>query len=161
MYSLNVPVPRSVARLAVGLAAGCHTATVRSRHTLVVKRLGESDPASLGTRIREAIQGTAPFECRIGDVGIFDDPVNGPGPVVYLTVESPPLHALHERLCRPFDPLAELEGDAYEPHVTIARGGDARSLVDSRFEPRKWTVDRLVLWDGTYEEPIEEIALPP
>ena len=47
MYSLNAPVPAPVARLASGLAADLLDASVRQRHTLVVKRLGEDDPGGL------------------------------------------------------------------------------------------------------------------
>lgn len=160
MYSLNVPVPERVSRLAAGLAANCRTADVRTRHTLLVKRLGESEPRRLADRAREAVAGTAPFDARATGIGTFERPVSGTAPVVYLAIESPGLVALHGRLCGAFDPVPDLEGEAYVPHVTVARGGDARRILDAAVDPVTWTVERLALWDGTYGEPIESVSLP-
>lgn len=160
MYSLNVPVPAGVARLAAGLAANCRTADVRTRHTLVVKRLGESADPRLAARARDALADTAPFEARVAGVGSFEQPASGTAPVVYLAIESPGLEAVHDRLCEVFDPVPDIEGPSYVPHVTVARGGDARVVLDADVEPVAWTVDRLVLWDGTYREPVESVSLP-
>jgi len=159
VYSLNVPVPREVARLASGLAAGCRTADARERHTLVCKRLGEGDAATLARRAREALAGAPAVAARVDRVETFDDPVAGRGPVAYLAVESPGLRALHERLCGTFDPEPELEGDEYVPHVTVARGGDAADLVGP-VDPVEWEITRLEVWDARHEEPVERISLP-
>ena len=159
MYSLNAPVPSAVARLASGLAADLLDATVRERHTLVVKRLGESDPSGLSGEVRRVVAGTDPFPARVTGVDVFDDPPTGEAPVAYLRVESPGLERLHQRLCERFDPVDGIEGDEYTPHVTVARGGDAGRLRD-RDPDREWTVDRLLVWSGRYEEPVETVALP-
>lgn len=160
MYSLNVPVPGHVARLAAGLAADCRTADVRTRHTLVVKRLGEGDHRRLAERVRRALSGTAAFPARATGLDAFEQPASGPAPVVYLAIESAGVRALHDRLCEAFDPVPGLEGDDYVPHVTVARGGDAREVLGAAFEPVAWTVDRLVVWDGTYDEPVADVSLP-
>lgn len=159
MYSLNVPVPEDVSRLARGLAADLLEATPRDRHTLVLKRLGDDDPRELARRVREAAAGTQPFEARVTGVDAFVEPTTGRGPVAYLRVESPPLVRLHRRLCDRFGTVADLEGDAYVPHVTIARGGDADSLV-GRDVDVAWTVDSLVVWAADYGEPTERLSLP-
>jgi 2'-5' RNA ligase len=159
VYSLNAPVPTAVARLASGLAADLLDATVRERHTLVVKRLGDGDPGALARDVREFVAGTAPFEARVTGVGGFDDPPTGAAPVAYLRVESPSLQRLHRRLCERFGTVDDLEGDDYVPHVTVARGGDAARLV-GRDADVEWTIDRLLVWSGRYDEPVEEIALP-
>ncbi len=159
MYSLNAPVPASVARLASGLAADLLEAAVREHHTLVVKRFGDDDPGALADRVREVVAGTDPFPARATGVEVFDDPPSGTAPVAYLRVDSPGLQALHRRLCDRFEPLDGLEGDDYVPHVTVARGGDADRL-DGRDAEVAWTVDRLLVWAGTYGEPVESIALP-
>ena len=74
MYSLNAPVPSAVARLASGLAADLLDATVRERHTLVVKRLGEGAPSGLSGEVRRIVAGTDPFPARVTGVDVFDDP---------------------------------------------------------------------------------------
>lgn len=160
MYSLNVPLPDEVVRLAAGLGAGCHTAEVRERRTLVVKRLGEGRYRSVADRAREALTGTAPFAARVTGIDAFENPPGGPAPVVYLAVESPGLLALHRGLCGTFSPADGLEGEAYVPHVTVARGGDARRLLQEEMDPVRWTVDRLVLWYAPDHEPVESVALP-
>ena len=157
MYSLNVPVPAAVARLASGLAADLLDAAVRERHTLVVKRF-DDDPGTLADDVRAVVAGTEPFTARITGVEGFDDPPAGAAPVAYLRVESPELHRLHRRLCERYDPVENLEAGEYVPHVTIARGGDAARLL-GRDADLEWTVDRLLVWAGRYGEPVEEIAL--
>ena len=157
MYSLNAPVPTSVARLASGLAADLLDAGVRERHTLVVKRLGD-DPGTMAPEVRAVVEGTDPFEARVTGVEAFRDPPRGTAPVAYLRVESPGLRRLHGRLCDRFAPVDGLEGDDYTPHVTVARGGDAARLL-GRDVTRSWTIDRLHLWTGRYDDAAEEIAL--
>lgn len=146
--------------MAAGLATGCRTARVRQRHSLLVKRLGGG--RDVPGRTREALRAAAaaPFAVRTGDLGVFHDPPMGPGPVVYLTVEGPELRRLHRALCKRFDPVSDIEGDDYVPHVTVARGGDAADLLGRNVDPREWTVDRLVVRDADRELDVETIALP-
>lgn len=160
MLSLNAPVPSEISRLAVGLAASCRTARVRERHSLLVKRLG--DGRSVPDRVRAALREVeaAPFAVRTGPLEAFHDPPMGPGPVVYLTVDSPELERLHDVLCARFEPAGAIEGDGYVPHVTVARGGDAGDMLDASVEPREWTVDRLVVRDADRDLDIETVALP-
>lgn len=155
VFSLNVPLPGDVARLATDLARAMPSATPRQRgeHTLVVKRLGTDDspPAVVEARAREVLSEQPPFAARITGVDWFEEPTSGPGPVVYLTVESPGLIDLHAHLCEAFDPVPDVEGDDYTPHVTIARGGDpevARRLLDREIEPVEWVVDELAFYDA-------------
>ncbi|MFQ3319316.1 MAG: 2'-5' RNA ligase [Natronomonas sp.] len=159
MYSVNAPVPPEVSRLARGLAAELIDATPRDRHTLVIKRLGEGDPQTLTHQVRDAIVGTEPFQVRITGTDVFQNPITGHEPVVYLRVESPELLSLHRRLCERFGAIEQLEGDDYSPHVTIARGGDADSLV-GRDVDLEWTIDSLFVWAARYDEPAERISLP-
>ncbi len=156
MYSLNVSVPPGVAQLAGSLARDLPAARsrVRGEHTLVCKRLGTGDDQSVDmllARARAAVTDTPPFDVNVTGVGYFESPTTGTGPVVYLAVESPALEALHHRLCEVFDPVPHLEGDAYVPHVTIARGGTleaARRLTDRDVDPVSFTVTSLVVWDA-------------
>lgn len=159
MYSLNVPVPTTVSRLARGLATDLREATPRDRHTLVLKRLDDEDPRELAREVREAAAGTQPFEARVTGVDAFQDPTTGRGPVAYLRVDSPPLVQLHRRLCDRFGAVESLEDDAYVPHVTVARGGDADRLV-GRDVDVTWTVDSLFVWAAEYDEPTERLSLP-
>lgn len=159
MYSLNVPVPGEVSKLARGLASECLTATTRDRHTLVVKRLGDDDPSSLGRDVRQALAGLDPFTVEVSGVGVFRNPPTGRGPVAYLRVESPTLERLHAVLCDRFSPVDGIEGDDYIPHVTVARGGDADRVAGSEVST-EWTVDSLVVWAADYGEPVERVSLP-
>lgn len=167
VFSLNAPVPSAVGRLASSLAAQLHDSDVRTRHTLVVKRLGGGDRATVADDaratvaddVRAALAGAPACEARVGGLDVFENPA-GRAPVVYLAVESPGLVQIHEQLCDVFEPVSGLEGDDYDPHVTIARGGDARRLLDREIDPIRWTVDRLELWDATARESVESIALP-
>jgi 2'-5' RNA ligase len=159
VYSLNVPVPPAVARLASGLASTCYTADTRTRHTLVCKRLGEEFNA-VAPRARDALSGLGPFELRVADVDAFEVPTSGVAPVVYLAVESPGLLEAHERLCAVFDPLPGLEGEEYDPHVTIARGGDAGKLIGQSVDPITWTTERLEFWDPENRVVVENLSLP-
>jgi len=168
VYSLNVPVPAPVARQAGELARELPAARARARdeHSLLVKRLGGRDgyeAERLPARVREAIAGTAPFEVATTDVGIFEEPPTGAGPVVYLAVESPALVALHERLCEVFEPVAHLEGDVFVPHVTIARGGEmaaAERLAARDIERVTWEVSELAIWDAERSLPTTRFSLP-
>ncbi|MEF8773282.1 MAG: 2'-5' RNA ligase family protein, partial [Halobacteriales archaeon] len=151
MYSLNVPVPGRVARLAADLAPELSAFDrVRDRHTLVLKRLGDPDPdehARIQQRARRALAGTGLFEARIARVGRFERPPAGPAPVVYLAVEEAGLRAAHQRLVEEFTAVEGMEGDAYVPHVTLARGGAteaAARLSGREVGPVTWTVEELV-----------------
>lgn len=168
MYSLNVPVPTRVARLASDLAREVPGARARARdeHSLLVKRLGAADRQEAGrlpSRVREAIAGTPAFEVAVDGVGVFEEPETGTGPVVYLAVESPELVALHGRMCEAFEPVAHLEGEAYVPHVTVARGGDldsARRLAGRGVDRQSFEVTELVVWDADRSLPTTRFSLP-
>jgi 2'-5' RNA ligase len=153
VFSLNVPVPGRVRRLAADLHP--HLVAfdrVREAHTLVVKRLdtpGAGEHDAVEARARRAVAGTTPFAARVDGVEVFEDPPTGPEPVVYLAVDSPGLQAAHERLCEAFDPVDGLEGDAYTPHVTLARGGSidaARNLAGLDVDPVEWMVHELAFF---------------
>jgi len=107
--------------------------------------------------------GTAPFEARITGVEMFEAVPTGTAPVVYLAVEGRGLRALHDRLCDTFEPVPDIEGEDYRPHVTIARGGRverARAVVETDVEPIDWVVDELVFWDARNEQPVSRVSLP-
>ncbi|WP_435155607.1 2'-5' RNA ligase family protein [Haladaptatus sp. DFWS20] len=165
MYSLNVPVPGEVARLAEQLRPSLFQFdSVRDQHTLVVKRFGNRDDYDrLEMQVRTTLVGSPAFEARISEIDCFENPARGDGPVVYLTVESPGLHELHRELIAEFDRIEDIEGDDYVPHVTLARGGNpdvAQQLTEHDIDPITWNVTRLQLWDATYEEPTATISLP-
>jgi 2'-5' RNA ligase len=160
VYSVNVPVPGEAVRLARGLAAECLTATPRRGHSLVAKRLPDERFATMARQTRETLTGTEPFDARITGVDLFRDPPTGTAPVAYLVVESPELVRIHRRLCETFDPVPGFEGDEYDPHVTVARGGDAADLLGRDIEPYEWTVERLALWHPGDEQTVESISLP-
>lgn len=166
MYSLNVPVPGRVERLAEELRPALYGfETVRERHTLVVKRF-DTPPASydrLEKRVRRTLDDVPTFEARVTGIDAFLEPAAGPGPVVYLAVESPGLWSLHHRLTDAFDPIEGLEGDDYVPHITLARGGSVEATTDlpeRSIEPIRWTVKELVFWDARYEEIAGTLSLP-
>jgi 2'-5' RNA ligase len=168
VYSLNVPVPTDVARTASDFVDELPAARARPRgeHTLTVKRLGRDTAtpyARLETRVRELLSDQPAFETRVTGIDLFPDPPAGPGPVVYLTVESPPLRALHRRLASAFDPVEGLEGDSYVPHVTVARGGSmerAEALAKRPIDPVTWDVTQLVFWDAERSQPVSRLSLP-
>jgi len=165
VFSINVPVPGRVARIASDL----HPALVdfdwiRDRHSLLVKRLGDPDHvASLQHEVRRVVADAPAFEAEITGLDYFADPPDGSAPVVYLAVESPGLCRLHRRLVDRFGAVDALEGDDYVPHVTLARDGseaDARRLAAREIEPVTWTVSKLQFWDGTYDESVSSVSLP-
>ena len=159
--SLNVPVPGAVRRLAADLAP--HLAPfdrIRERPTLVCKRF-EAHVDRVA--VREALAGAPAFEARVVGVDYFARPERGPGPVVYLAVESPGLLRIHRRLVERFDRVPGLEGEEYVPHVTLARGGDraaAERLAARTVDPVTWTVSRLDCWDAAHGEAVGSVGLP-
>jgi hypothetical protein len=181
VFSLNVPIPPAVGRLADDLQPKLSGFDrVRGRHTLVCKRFGVDDvvggidgddppprPAALETlrdRLRRPLAGTSPFAVEVAGIDAFDSPAAGSGPVVYLAVESEALVRLHRRLCAVFGAVDGIEGDAYVPHVTLARGGGAASEPIERlrrieFDPIRWRVHALDLYDPEFREIAATIEL--
>lgn len=167
MYSLNVPVPARVGRLAGDLARHLPSARPRPRgeHTLGVKRLdaGTDLPYShFEARVRDLLADQESFEVRITGIDYFAEAVTGPSPVVYLSVESHGLRGLHRRLTSAFEPIDGIEGDGYVPHVTVARGGTremAARLVDRTIQPVSWTVTELLFWDAERSQPVSTLSL--
>ncbi|GAA0519933.1 2'-5' RNA ligase superfamily protein [Halorubrum aquaticum] len=175
MFSLNVPLPPAVGRLADDLhAKRSGFDRVRDRHTLVCKRFGTDDVTAGGeaagspppgpealARLREDLRPRLapvdPFAVAITGVDAFETPASGSGPVVYLAVESDGLVRLHRRLCAAYGAIEAIEGDAYVPHVTLARGGEpavVREVIDGgvAFEPVRWRVHALDLYDPEFRE---------
>ena len=151
MFSLNVPIPPAVDRLAADLQSKpSGFERMRDRRTLVCKRFGVGDvpgrvagadastdaPAAgpsflrpdaldaLRDDLRPLLAGTDPFPIAVTGIDVFDAPASGSGPVLYLVVESDPLVRLHRRLCAAYGAIEGIEGEEYVPHVTVARGGD-------------------------------------
>lgn len=169
MYSLNVPVPPAVRDFAEELRpalVGFERIREPRTHTLVLKRLPAADRREYledERRARGALTGAPAVEARIAELGVFWEPPNGPGPVLYLAVESPGLIDLHERLVEELDAVAEMEGEAYTPHVTLARGGDRSTiegLLSRDIDPIRFTVTELAFYDGRHGERIDTISLP-
>lgn len=168
MFSLNVPVPAAVARLASEVAADWPSATPRTReeHTLVLKRLGSADRTEfsrLRARTRAALAGAAPFAVRVARIDQFRTVPAGEAPVVYLAVDGDELRGLHERLVTEFGAVAGLEGPDYVPHVTIARGGDpsvADRLVEREVDPIEWHVEELRYHDARRGVTAGRLSLP-
>ncbi len=164
MFSLNVPAPGRVERLAAELhprLAGFER--VRERHSLVCKRFECEEYDRLAERVRWVLDGAPAVVARVTGIETFDDPVRGPGPVVYLAIESPGLVAIHERLVEEFGALAALEGDEYVPHITLARGASTdriESLLTLAIEPIEWTVSELYFYDATHDERVSTLSLP-
>ena len=173
MFSLNVPVPGAVARLAADL----HPQLVgfdsrREQYTLVCKRFDESalrasqpdvQLATLQQQLPQELTGTPAFEAAVRAVDFFAQPARGDGPVVYLAVESPGLQRLHEELVDAYGAVKGLEGVDYVPHVTLARGGsvaDAERVAEMEVESMSWTVSELTIWDARYREAVTRYSLP-
>jgi 2'-5' RNA ligase len=176
VFSLNVPVPGEVRRVAGDLHPElARFDRIRERHTLLAKRFDTAldDDADSLSRLRERLRpllagrgGAAAadgLDLRVTGLDYFEAPPRGPGPVVYLAVESPDLHALHRRLCAAFGAVAGLEGDGYVPHVTLARGGavaDAAGLIERRsIDPIAWTAGELHVYDSRYRETAARLPL--
>lgn len=201
MFSLNVPLPPTIDRLASDLhpkLSGFDR--VRDRHTLVCKRFGVDDVRSeeraedgehgrdgdtvrdgergasraapsrqraldrLRDRLRRPLGPADPFEVTVTGVDVFDAPRSGSRPVVYLAVESGGLDRLHRRLCAAFGAVEGIEGDDYVPHVTLARGGNPEpgavaDLVGAAFDPIRWRVHALDVWDPEYREVAATVEL--
>lgn len=166
MYSLNVPVPAAIGRLATDLASELPGARPRARgeQTLVVKRFPTDVPYHrLEARVRDVLAGQPAFEVAVTEIEQFETAVMGPSPVVYLAVEGPELTRLHATLAEAFDPVPDLEGDDYVPHVTIARGGSpesAAALTERSIESRTFDVTNLVFRDAERGEDVSRLSLP-
>lgn len=167
VLSLNVPLPGKVRALVERLrpALGGFE-TIREEPTLVAKRFGRLDAdtaALLESEVRLALDDAPPFEARVAGLGAFEEPPTGPAPVVYLTVESPGLEALHGRLVDEFGAVEGLEGPHYVPHLTLARGGDVdvdEVVEELDVEPVTWTVTELLIWDARHGERAGRVSLP-
>ena len=187
MFSLNVPLAPAVDRLADDLhpkLSGFDR--VRERRTLVCKRFGVADVRDgepegadeadrdvpsrqaaldrLRVRLRRPLAGTDPFEVAVTGIDVFDAPRSGSRPVVYLAVESDGLVHLHRRLCAAFGAIEGIEGEEYVPHVTLARGGNPEpgavaDLVAAEFDPIRWRVHALDVWDPEYREVAASVDL--
>jgi 2'-5' RNA ligase len=108
------------------------------------------------------LEGMPPFEARITGIDRFERPTRGSGPVLYFAIESKGIDRVHRRLVEEFGAVADLEGEAYTPHVTLARGGSlaaARELVGD-VEPIEWTVSELRFYDPRYRETVGRVPLP-
>lgn len=165
MFSLNVPVPGSVSRLANELQPALFGfERVRDEHTLLAKRIGDPDNFDARTHeVRRALRGQPAFEVQVTGVDYFAQPAVGTAPVVYLTVESPGLRALHDSLVDEFGAIDGLEGADYTPHVTLARDGDVASAeraAEHDVEPVTWTVTELEFFDAQYREVAGRVSLP-
>ena len=176
VFSLNVPVPGAVKRLANDLQPQLlDFERVRDDHTLVIKRFSDEElanghpehqVATLQERLRPVISGLPAVEAQVTGISSFEQPVCGDGPVVYLTIESPGLHRIHRTLTDAFGTIDDLEGDDYTPHVTLARGGSTAAaaaverLQAREIEPVTWTVSELVIWDARHRRPAARFSLP-
>ncbi|KKF39789.1 phosphoesterase [Halorubrum saccharovorum] len=114
--------------------------------------------------LRPLLAGTDPFPVAVTGIDVFDAPASGSGPVLYLTVESDALVRVHRRLCAAYGTVEGIEGDEYVPHVTVARGGDPESgvvadLVAAEFDPIRWRVHALDLYDPEFREVAASIDL--
>lgn len=160
MASLNLPIPGAVKQFANDLYPSLtQFDNVRDEHTMVIKRIDSrewrADAHRVRERLRQVIDRTGPFQVRVSGIDFFADPPAGTAPVVYLAIESPGLHQLHGRLCRIFDPVDGIEGEAYTPHITLARGGrvdDAERLAAEPVENLTWTVNEVMVWSREYRE---------
>jgi len=167
VYSLNVPVPGAVERLAADLHPRLTAFDrIRDQHTLVCKRFeaAEDEYDRLRERLRIALSPTPAFEARVTGIDAFETPPHGPGPVLYLVVESPGLHDLHRRLVDAFGAVhGDLEGKAYVPHVTLARGDGVEAVDDLHaldIDPITWTVSELHLRSRAHREAMWRVSLP-
>jgi 2'-5' RNA ligase len=174
VYSVNAPVPGAVNDVAADLRpalTGFDRVRERREQTLLLKRVPADDRKELRTAwetAQDALAGAPAVEARVSEVDTFENPPNGSSPVVYLAVESPGIHLLHERLCEVFDPVPVMEGgDDYDPHVTLARDADGlrgrravENVVGRQVGPVTWTIDELYLYDAEHGERVDSISLP-
>lgn len=181
MFSLNVPLPPAVARLAADLhLKQSGFGRLRDRHTLVCKRFGVEDvpdrvgsgagapkPAALAALredLRPLLAGTDPLDVAVTGLDVFDAPASGSRPVAYLAVESNALARLHHQLCAAYDAVEGIEGDDYVPHVTVARGGNPEpgvvaDLVSAEIDPIRWRVGAMEVYDPEFREVAATIEL--
>lgn len=173
MYSVNVPVPDAVHDVMDDLRpllTPFERVRERRSRSLVVKRLPADDRREYRAAeraARDALQGAPAFECRVARTAVFEDPPSGTSPVVYLDVESPGLHRVHEMLLSAFDPVPGMEGEDYAPHVTLARQlsgfGRERALdgvLGADVDEVTWTVEELEFRDATHGERVGSLSLP-
>ncbi len=166
MYSINAAVPGRVRALAGSLRPALAAFdSVRDHHSILIKRLGDEQAfASQVKRIRRVISGTQPIQVAVTGIDYFVDPPRGPGPVVYLALDSPGLDKLHAQLIEEFGARPALEGDAYTMHITLARNGDlaaAKRLAERSIDRIDWTITELRLWDASRNRTVSTVSLPP
>jgi len=108
-------------------------------------------------------RGPTPFPVAVIGIDIFDAPASGSAPVLYLVIESDALVRVHRRLCAAYGAIAGIEGDDFVPHITVARGGNPEpgvaDLVGAEFEPIRWRVHALDLYDPEFREVAATIDL--
>lgn len=165
MYSLNVPVPGAIAERAWALRSQLlDFEQLRDELTLVIKRLPVESGIELDSElpsIRDTLSGVDPFPVSLTGIDTFCTPPAGSAPVVYFVVESPAIHSIHERFIQEYGVVPDIEGEAYTPHITLARGGgQSTDITAIELEPITWTVDRLLVWDSKRSLPAAEFALP-
>lgn len=152
MVSLNLPVPGAVRREIEALRPQLSAFdSVSETPTLVLKRFdGSRSTHVIESEVRLAVADTRPFDVRLSGLDTFEDPVAGPGPVLYFAIKSRGLEALHRRLVDQFGAVDGLEGAEYVPHITVARGGTVdglAELTEQSIERVAWTVSELWVWD--------------
>ncbi len=182
MFSVNVPLPPAIDRLATDLQPKLSGFDrLRDRHTLVCKRVSVEDVTEpdRGTRkiggrtrehalerlretVRPVFADTDPFRVLVDGIDTFK--TDDGGIVVHLAVESPGLVRLHRRLCRVIDPVSGIEGDDYVPHITLARGDTPDHealdcLLDADIDPVAWRVHALDLYDAEFRETAATVEL--
>ncbi len=165
MYSVNAAVPGRVSALAADLRPALSAfASIRREHSILIKRLGDTATFQRQSkRIRRELAGTQPIDVTVTGIEYFADPPRGPGPVVYLALDSPGLDRLHGRLVEAFGAETDLEGEAYTMHITLARDGPleaAERLSDRSIESVSWTITELLLWDAAQARAVGTIPLP-
>lgn len=164
MYSLNATVPGTVEALAGELRGELLAfETVRDDRSMLIKRLGELTSVPRHAKLlRQRLTDIGPITATVTGIDFFAAPPVGPGPVVYLAVDSPQLDAIHTRLVETYGAVHQLEGPEYTMHITLARGGSeaaARRLTERSIEPVSWTITELLLMRNAGTEVIDRIDL--
>lgn len=164
MYSLNATVPGTVEALAGELRGELLAfETIRDERSMLIKRLGElTSVPRHAKQLRNTLADVGPITATVTGIDVFFDPPAGPGPVVYLAVDSPQLDAIHARLVETYGAVHQLEGSEYTMHITLARGGPesaARRLKTQSIEPITWTITELLLMRHAGTEVVDRIAL--